>query len=184
MQLCAAGLQRRKFGIQCRKIHRCATVQLHQGADGFIKGVQFLFVLSSVGVLGQLEVLLHKGIMNGLQLGMDGSSILDLGNRTHPALVLLQLLAERGGGLAQVFDCGVQVLDRVQGVSFQIIDCLHDFGKVTGSTFYLRLARPIAALLIAEVEVVHQQVGQRWLLGLFQCIQKNLLLFVQVCDPA
>ena len=115
---------------------------------------------------------------------MDGRSVLDLSNRTHPVLVLLQLLAERGGGLAQVFDCGVQVLDRVQGVSFQIIDCLHDFGKVTGSTFYLRLARPIAALLIAEVEIIHQQVGQRGFLRLFQSVQKKLLLFIQICDPA
>ena len=85
--------------IQCRKIHRCAAVQLHQGADGFIKGVQFLFVLSSVGVLGQLEVLLHKGIMDGLQLGMNGGSILDLSDCPHTVFVLLQLSAERGGGL-------------------------------------------------------------------------------------
>ena len=122
--------------------------------------------------------------MDGLQLGMDGSSVFDLGDFPHPVLVLLQLLAERGGGLAQVFDCGVQVLDRVQRMGFQIIDRLHDFGKVTGSTFYLRLARPIVALFVAEVEVVHQQIGQCWLLGLFQCVQKNLLLLRQVCDPA
>ena len=65
-QLCAARLQRRKFGIQCRKIHRCTAVQLHQGADSFIEGVQFLFVLGGVSVLGQLEVLLDKGVMDGL----------------------------------------------------------------------------------------------------------------------
>ena len=29
-QFCAAGLQRRKFGIQCRKIYRCAAVQFHR----------------------------------------------------------------------------------------------------------------------------------------------------------
>ena len=69
-------------------------------------------------------------------------------------------------------------------MSFQIIDRLHDFCKVTGCAFYLRLTRPFAALLIAEVEVVHQQIGQRGFLCLFQCIQKNLLLFGQVCDPA
>ena len=46
------------------------------------------------------------------------------------------------------------------------------------------LARPIAALLIAEIEVVHQQVGQRWFFRLFQSVQKKLLLFIQVCDPA
>ena len=120
----------------------------------------------------------------GLQLGMDGSSVFDLGNRTHSILVPLQLLAERGGGLAQVFDCGVQVLDRVQRMGFQILDRLHDLGKVTGSTFYLRLARPIAALLIAEVEVVHQQIGQCWLFRFFQSVQKKLLLFIQICDPA
>ena len=31
-------------------------------------------------ILGQLEVLLDKGIMDGLQLGMDGGSVLDLGD--------------------------------------------------------------------------------------------------------
>ena len=79
-QLCAAGLQRRKFGSQCRKIHRCAAVQLHQGADSFIKGVQFLFVLGGISVLGQLKVLLHKGIMDRFQFGMDGGGVLDLGD--------------------------------------------------------------------------------------------------------
>ena len=78
VQLCAAGLQRRKFGIQCRKIYRCAAVQLHQGADSFVEGVQLLLVLGGISVLGQLEVLLNKGIMDGLQLGMNGGSILDL----------------------------------------------------------------------------------------------------------
>ena len=98
-QLCAAGLQRRKFGIQCRKIHRCAAVQLHQGADSFIKGVQLLFVLGGVSVLGQLEVLLDKGIMDGLQLGMDSGSVFDLGDCPHTVFVLLQLPAERSSGL-------------------------------------------------------------------------------------
>ena len=46
------------------------------------------------------------------------------------------------------------------------------------------LARPIAALLVAKIEVIYQQVGQRGLLRLFQSVQKKLLLFVQVCDPA
>ena len=58
---------------------RCAAVQLHQGADSFIKGVKFLLVLGGISVLGQLEVLLDKGVMDGLQLGMDGGSVLDLG---------------------------------------------------------------------------------------------------------
>ena len=87
------------FSIQCRKIHRCAAVQLHQGTDGFVECVQFVLVLGSVSVLGQLEVLLDKGIMDGLQLGMGGGSILDLGDCPHTVFVLLQLSAERGGGL-------------------------------------------------------------------------------------
>ena len=45
-------------------------------------------------------------------------------------------------------------------------------------------AASFAALLIAEIEVVHQQIGQCGLLRLFQSVQKKLLLFVQVCDPA
>ena len=98
-QLCAAGLQRRKFGIQCRKIYRCAAVQLHQGANSFVECVQFLLVLGGISVLGQLEVLLDKDIMDGLQLGMDGGSILDLSDCPHTVFVLLQLSAERGGGL-------------------------------------------------------------------------------------
>ena len=77
-QLCAAGLQRRKFGIQCRKIYRCAAVQLHQGADGFVECVQFVLVLGGVSVLGQLKVFLNKGVVDGFQLGMDGSGVLDL----------------------------------------------------------------------------------------------------------
>ena len=97
--VCAAGLQRRKFGIQCRKIHRCAAVQFHQSADSFIKGVQLLFVLGGISVLGQLEVLLYKGIVDGLQLGMDGSGVLDLGDCPHTVSVLLQLPAERSSGL-------------------------------------------------------------------------------------
>ena len=56
-------------------------------------------MLGSISVLGQLEVLLHKGIVDGLQLGMDGSSVLDLGDCPYTVFVLLQLLAERGGGL-------------------------------------------------------------------------------------
>ena len=69
-------------------------------------------------------------------------------------------------------------------MSFQIIHRLHDFGKVTGGTFYLRPTRPIAALFVAEIEIVHQQIGQCGFLRLFQSVQKKLLLFVQVCNPA
>ena len=69
-------------------------------------------------------------------------------------------------------------------MSFQIINSPLDFLKVPDSAFQFCLARPTAALLIAEIEVIHQQVGQRGLLRLFQCVQKNLLLFSQVCDPA
>ena len=58
------------------KIYRCAAVQFHQSADSFIKGVQLLFVLGGISVLGQLEVLLDKGVVDGLQLGMGGGSIL------------------------------------------------------------------------------------------------------------
>ena len=54
---------------------------------------------AGIGILCQLEVLLYKGIVDGLQLGMDGGSVLDLGDCPHPVLVLLQLPAERGGGL-------------------------------------------------------------------------------------
>ena len=177
---------RRKFGIQCRKIHRCAAVQLHQGADSFVKRVQFLLVLGGISVLGQLEVFLDKGIMNGLQLGMDGSSVLDLGDCPHTVFILLQLPAERGGGLVQVRNCSVQILDGIQRMGFQIVHSPFDFLKVPDSAFQLCLARPIAALLVAEIEVVHQQVGQRGFicLCLFQSIQKKLLLFVQVCDSA
>ena len=32
-QLCAAGLQRRKFGIQCRKIHRCRSEERRVGKE-------------------------------------------------------------------------------------------------------------------------------------------------------
>ena len=49
--------------------------------------------------LGQLEVLLDKGVMDGLQLGMDGGSVLDLGDCPHTVFVLLQLPAERSDGL-------------------------------------------------------------------------------------
>jgi len=141
-------------------------------------------VLGGVSVLGQLEVFLDKGVMDGLQLGMDGSSVLDLGNCPHTVFVLLQLLAERGGDLIQVRNCSVQILDGVQRMGFQIVHRPFDFLKIPDSAFQFCLARPIAALLIAEVEVVHQKVGQRGLFRLFQSVQKKLLLFVQVCDPA
>lgn len=49
--------------------------------------------------LGQLEVLLDKGIVDGLQLGMDGGSIFYLGDCPHTVFVLLQLPAERSSGL-------------------------------------------------------------------------------------
>ena len=141
-------------------------------------------MLGGISVLGQLEVLLDKGVVDGLQLGMGGGSILDLGDCPHTVFVLLQLPTERGGGLVQVRNCGIQILDGVQRMGFQIVHRPFDFLKVSDSAFQFCLARPIAALLVAEVEVIHQQVGQHWLLGLFQCIQKNLLLFIQVCDPA
>ena len=141
-------------------------------------------MLGGISVLGQLEVLLDKDVMDGLQLGMDGGSVLDLGDCPHTVFVLLQLPAERGSCLVQVRNCSVQILDGVQRMGFQIVHRPFDFLKVSDSAFQFCLARPIAALLVAEVEVIHQQVGQHWLLGLFQCIQKNLLLFIQVCDPA
>ena len=143
-------------------------------------------MLGGISVLGQLEVFLDKGIMNGLQLGMDGSSVLDLGDCPHTVFILLQLPAERGGGLVQVRNCSVQILDGIQRMGFQIVHSPFDFLKVPDSAFQLCLARPIAALLVAEIEVVHQQVGQRGFicLCLFQSIQKKLLLFVQVCDSA
>ena len=52
----------KEFHSRFSFIHRCAAIQLHQSADSFIKGVQFLFVLGGVSVLGQLEVLLDKGM--------------------------------------------------------------------------------------------------------------------------
>ena len=116
--------------------------------------------------------------MDGLQLGMNGGSILDLSDCPHTVFVLLQLSAERGGSLVQVRNCGIQILDGVQRMGFQIINSLHDFGKVTGGTFYLRPTRPVAALLIAKVEVVHQQIRKRGFLRLFQSVQKKLLLFI------
>ena len=67
-----------------------------------------------VAIYGQLEVLLDKGIMDGLQLGMDGGSIFYLGDCPHTVFVLLQLLAERGGDLIQVRNCSVQILDGVK----------------------------------------------------------------------
>ena len=68
-------------------------------------------------------------------------------------------------------------------MGFQVVHRPFDFLKVPDSAFPFCLARPIAALFVAEIEIVHQQIGQRCLLGLFQCIQKNLLLFGQVCNP-
>ena len=69
-------------------------------------------------------------------------------------------------------------------MGFQIVHRLFDFLKVSDSAFQFCLARPIAPLLVAKVEVIHQQVGQRGFFRLFQSVQKKLLLFVQVCDPA
>ena len=69
-------------------------------------------------------------------------------------------------------------------MGFQIVHRLFDFLKIPDSAFQFCLARPTAAPLVAEVEVVHQQIRKRGLLCLFQSVQKNLLLFVQVCDPA
>ena len=69
-------------------------------------------------------------------------------------------------------------------MSFQIINSPLDFLKVPDSAFQFCLARPIAALLVAEIEVVHQQIRKRGFFRLFQSVQKKLLLFVQVCDPA
>ena len=140
-------------------------------------------MLGGISVLGQLEVLLDKGVVDGLQLGMGGGSILDLGDCPHTVFVLLQLPAERGGGLVQVRNCGIQILNGVQRMGFQIVHRPFDFLKVPNSAFQFCLARPITALLIAEIEVVHQQVGQRGLFRLFQSVQKKPLLFVQVCDP-
>ena len=69
-------------------------------------------------------------------------------------------------------------------MSFQVVHRLLDFLEVPNGAFQLCLARPIAALLIAKVEVVHQQIRKRGFLRLFQSVQKKLLLFIQVCDPA
>ena len=98
---------------------------------------------------------------------MDGSGVLDLGDCPHTVFVLLQLPAERGGSLVQVRNCGVQILDGVQRMGFQVVHRLFDFLKVPNSAFQFCLARPIAALLVAEIEVVHQQVGQRGLCLLY-----------------
>ena len=115
--------------------------------------------------------------MDGLQLGMDGGSVFDLGDCPHTVFVLLQLPAERGGGLVQVRNCGIQILDGVQRMGFQVVHARLTSSKVSDSAFQFCLARPIAALLIAEIEVVHQQVGQRGFFRLFQSVQKKLLLF-------
>ena len=112
--------------------------------------------------LGQLEVLLDKGIMDRLQFGMDGSSVLDLGDCPHTVFVLLQLPAERGSCLVQVRNCSVQILDGVQRMGFQVVHRPFDFLKVSDSAFQFCLARPIAALFAAEIEVVHQQIGTVW----------------------
>jgi len=69
-------------------------------------------------------------------------------------------------------------------MGFQVVHSPFDFLKVPDSAFQFCLARPIATLFGAEVEVIHQQVGQRGFFRLFQSVQKKLLLFVQVCDPA
>ena len=122
--------------------------------------------------------------MDGLQLGMGGGSILDLGDCPHTVFVRLQLSAEWDGGLVQVRNCSVQILDGVQGMGFQVVHRLPNLLKVSDSAFQFCLARPIAPLLVAKVEVIHQQVGQRGFFRLFQSVQKKLLLFVQVCDPA
>ena len=56
-------------------------------------------MLDSISVLGQLKVFLNKGVVDGFQLGMDGSGVLDLSNCPHTVFVLLHLLAERSSGL-------------------------------------------------------------------------------------
>ena len=120
----------------------------------------------------------------GFSLAWMAAASLIWGDCSHLALVLLQLSAERGGGLAQVFDCGVQILDGVQRMGLQVVHRLPNLLKIPDSAFQFCLARPITALFVAEVEVVHQQVGQRGFFRLFQSVQKKLLLFGQVCDPA
>ena len=112
-------------------------------------------MLGGISVLGQLEVLLDKGVVDRFQLGMDGSSVLDLGDCPHTVFVLLQLLAERGGGLVQVRNCSVQILDGVQRMSFQVVHRLPNLLKVPDSAFQFCLARPIAALLGTKIEIIH-----------------------------
>ena len=65
------------------------------------QSIQFILVLGCISVFGQLEVFLDKGVVDGLQLGMNGSSIFYLGDCPHTVFVLLQLPAERGSGLMQ-----------------------------------------------------------------------------------
>ena len=114
----------------------------------------------------------------GFSLAWAAAASFDLGDCPHTVFVLLQLPTERGGGLVQVRNCGIQILDGVQRMGFQIVHRPFDFLKVSGQCIsVLPFARPIAALLVAEVEVIHQQVGQHWLLGLFQCIQKESASF-------
>ena len=46
-------------------------------------------------------------------------------------------------------------------MGFQIVHRPFNFLKVSDSAFQFCLARPIVALLVAEVEVVHQQIRKR-----------------------
>ena len=59
-------------------------------------------MLGGISVLGQLEVLLHKSVMDGFLLGMGGGSVPNLGDCPHTVFVLFQLSAERGGDLVQI----------------------------------------------------------------------------------
>ena len=71
------------------EIFHAPRSEFPDSADSFIEVVQFLFVLGGIGILGEFEVLLYKGIVNGFQLGMDSSSVFDLGDCPHSVLVLL-----------------------------------------------------------------------------------------------
>ena len=63
--------------------------------------IQSLRLLYCIGKISFADAIknLHKGIVDGLQLGMGGGSILDLGDCPHTVFVLLQLPAERSSGL-------------------------------------------------------------------------------------